>query len=169
MTRRQARKRILELLFEMDVGKLSSEEILARLPHVPEGSGEERFFCEAIREILPRLPQIDDLINSFSPKWPLHRMGATDRNVLRVACYELFCRDDIPPAVSINEAVVLAKRFGGEQSGGFVNGILGAISRSGLEKLAREEQQDIPALSDGSVSPSGQSEQGNALTGLERR
>jgi N utilization substance protein B len=131
MTRRGARKRILELLFEMDLGKASAEEILLKLPQGQSADkGEEGFVSQAVREILSHLPELDPFIDSFSPEWPLRRMGAADRNALRIACYELLYREDIPLAVSINEAVVLAKKFGGEQSGKFVNGILGAISRS---------------------------------------
>jgi N utilization substance protein B len=125
MTRRQARKRVLELLFEMDVGRVPPAEILSRLPNVePTRHDETEFVARAVREIISELPKIDRLIDSFSPEWAIERMGAADRNVLRIGCYELLYREDIPPAVSINEAVVLAKKYGGEQSGKFVNGIL---------------------------------------------
>lgn len=135
MTRRQARKRVLELLFEMDLGKVSPEDVLSKSPGGRVAArGEEVFISQAIKGILDNLPEIDAFIDSFSPEWPLHRMGAADRNVLRIACYELLYREDIPVAVSINEAVVLAKRFGGEGSGKFVNGVLGAVSRGALVK-----------------------------------
>jgi N utilization substance protein B len=151
MTRRKARRCVLGLLFALDVGKLSPEEVQSRLPEPEKSSGtgekraskgEEGFISQMVTGILARLTEIDSLLEPFSPEWPPRRMGAAERNILRIACYELLYREDIPPAVSINEAVVLAKRFGGEQSGKFVNGILGAISRSALMKRPLETRND---------------------------
>ncbi|MBU1148677.1 transcription antitermination factor NusB, partial [Patescibacteria group bacterium] len=71
--------------------------------------------------------EIDQLITKYAPEWPLDQITTVDRNVLRIGVYELKFDDDIPPKVAINEAIELAKTFGGESSGKFVNGVLGAI------------------------------------------
>lgn len=164
MTRRQARKRVLDLLFEMDLGNVAHDEVLSRLPvPQPDAKDEEAFVSVTMAGILDHLPEIDSFVDSFSPHWPLGRMGSADRNILRIACYELLYRQDIPAPVSINEAVVLAKKFGGEGSGKFVNGILGAISRSGsVSKVthsspaAAGSDTDVSSK-DGGGSPCGRS------------
>jgi len=145
MTRRQARKRILELLFEIDLGKITPAEMAPRLSQGQSPAEKEGdFVAQVVEGIVAHLAEIDRLIGSFSPQWPIGRMGAADRNVLRIACYELLYRDDIPPAVAINEAVLLAKKFGGAKSGKFVNGILGGIARSEQAKVAKAPAQQPP-------------------------
>lgn len=79
--------------------------------------------------ILLNLPQIDDLITKYAPQWPLEQITIVDRNVLRLGVYELKFDPSIPARVAINEAIELAKTFGGESSGKFINGVLGAIYR----------------------------------------
>ena len=83
------------------------------------------------------LPEIDERIKRYCENYNLNRISAVDRNVLRLAIYEMLYRDDIPPVVSINEAIELAKTFGGAESGGFVNGILDRV-RKDLTRPARE-------------------------------
>jgi N utilization substance protein B len=83
------------------------------------------------------LPEIDDRIRRYSENFDFNRIAAVDRNILRLAIYEMLFRDDIPPVVSINEAIELAKTFGGTESGRFVNGILDRV-RKELTRPARE-------------------------------
>ena len=87
-----------------------------------------RLFAEPlIRGTVEHLAEIDGKIKQYARNWDLHRMAAVDRNVLRLAIYEMLYRDDIPPVVSINEAVDIAKRFSTDESGRFVNGILDKV------------------------------------------
>ena len=114
----------------------------------PEGVDEFWEFCPAtpgVREfaqpliegMVEHLDEIDDRIKKYAENYNLNRISAVERNVLRLAIYEMLYRDDIPPVVSINEAIELAKTFGGAESGKFVNGILDRI-RKDLNRPARE-------------------------------
>src|SRR5262249_31454750 len=90
-----------------------------------------------IEGMVAHLPEIDDRIRRYCENYEFRRISAVDRNVLRLAIYEMLYRDDIPPVVSINEAIELAKMYGGSESGRFVNGILDRI-RKDLDRPARE-------------------------------
>jgi len=108
-------------------------------PH-PQGRRIEKARAFAERIILKAVenkPMIDAKIEQFAKNWRLERMGCVDRNVMRIAVTEMLFFDDIPPVVSINEAVETAKLFGSESSGSFVNGILNSVKDS-LDRPARE-------------------------------
>src|SRR5213079_1198621 len=98
---------------------------------LPPATAEEtatRFFADKlIRGVIEHRNDIDERIKGHAEHWDLHRMAVVDRNVLRLAIYEMLYREDIPPVVSINEAVDIAKKFSTEDSGKFVNGILDKI------------------------------------------
>ena len=97
-----------------------------------------REFAQPIIEgMVAHLPDIDERIRRYCENYEFRRISAVDRNVLRLAIYEMLYRDDIPPVVSINEAIELAKAYGGADSGRFVNGILDRI-RKDLDRPARE-------------------------------
>ena len=97
-----------------------------------------RDFAQPLIEgMVAHLPEIDERIRRYCENYEFRRISAVDRNVLRLAIYEMLCRDDIPPVVSINEAIELAKTFGGAESGRFVNGILDRV-RKDLTRPARE-------------------------------
>lgn len=83
-----------------------------------------RRICQGVAE---HMVEIDKLIITYAPQWPLEQITMVDRNVLRIGIFELKYTNDIPPKVAINEAIELAKAFGGDSSGRFVNGVLGAI------------------------------------------
>jgi N utilization substance protein B len=93
-----------------------------------------------IRGVLERRDELDEIIRKHALNWDLHRMAVVDRNVMRLGIYEMLFRDDIPPVVSINEAVDIAKRFSTEESGRFVNGILDRVKAELLRpaRTARE-------------------------------
>lgn len=96
---------------------------------------EEKDFCRAIvRGVLEHQDDIDTTITSFAPDWPLEKITTVDRNVLRIGVYELVKNAEIPSKVAINEAIEVAKAFGGESSGKFVNGVLGAVYRAQTDK-----------------------------------
>ena len=119
---------------------------------VPEKMDDFWEFCPApnrVRELAQplidgmreHLPEIDERVMRFCENYNLNRISPVDRNVLRVAIYEMLYRDDIPPVVSINEAIELAKKFGGSESGRFVNGILdrvkGELTRPSREAVSK--------------------------------
>lgn len=92
------------------------------------GIEDTREFVETtVRGIIARRDDIDKKIESYAPNWPIDSMGLIDRNVLRLGVFEMYFNEDIPDKVAINEAIELAKTFGGTTSGKFVNGILGAM------------------------------------------
>ncbi|NCD22969.1 MAG: transcription antitermination factor NusB [Spartobacteria bacterium] len=96
-----------------------------------------RMFAEELaRGVIEHHKEIDPLISKYAENWEIERMGTVDRNAMRIAVFEMLYRDDIPPVVSINEAVDLAKAFSSSESGKFVNGILDRI-RKGLDRPAR--------------------------------
>jgi N utilization substance protein B len=100
----------------------------AELPPPTAEEAEIRLFADPlIRGVLAHGAAIDELIKSHAKNWELHRLAAVDRNVMRLAIFEMLHREDIPPAVSINEAVEIAKKFSTQDSGKFVNGILDKI------------------------------------------
>jgi N utilization substance protein B len=98
---------------------------------LPPASADEaavRLFADPlIKGVLEHRDEADELIKKHAKNWELHRIAAVDRNILRLAIYEMLHRDDIPPVVSINEAVDIAKKFSTQDSGKFVNGILDKI------------------------------------------
>lgn len=135
-TRRRARELALQFLYQYDLLKESSsdsegvEELLSFFWDRNEVSSEDdtkEFCCVLIRGSCLNLTYIDEIIGTYSEHWRLTRMATIDRNILRIAIYELLYLRNIPPPVTINEAVELGKRFGTEESGSFINGILDKI------------------------------------------
>lgn len=90
---------------------------------------EESEFTKSIADgVIVHLKEIDELVSKFAPSWPIGQITLVDRNILRIGVYELkFCPSEIPPKVAINEAIELAKTYGGPSSGKFVNGVLGSM------------------------------------------
>ncbi|MBC7337292.1 MAG: transcription antitermination factor NusB [Clostridia bacterium] len=135
MSRRLAREKALQVLFQVDVGRtaldLAWREVLegARL----EGESLE-YARTLVRGALDHLPQIDRLIEEHSWEWRLERMGNVDRNILRLGVCELLYHPEVPPGAVINEAVELAKIYHGEEAGRFVNGVLDAIHRAHVRR-----------------------------------
>ncbi len=95
------------------------------------GLEETKFIDDLMGGIMAHLGEIDKIIEKAAPQWPLDQIALVDRNVLRLGIYELLFgnRDEVPPKVAINEAIELAKTFGGDSSGKFINGVLGTIYR----------------------------------------
>lgn len=128
--RTRARERALQALYQIDVASTDLDEALARFWRSFEPVEREvREMAEAlVRGEAEHRRQIDETIEAVSLNWRLDRMAKVDRNVLRLAVYELFHRPDVPVKVVIDEAVELAKKFGSESSGAFVNGVLDRIA-----------------------------------------
>ncbi len=126
-SRRRARRVALEVLFQSDLTGRDPREVLAEW----RAAGEDvpAFAAELVEGVADRLDEIDALLEAHAEGWPVHRMAAVDRAILRLACYELLHRPDVPVGAAIDEAVEAAKRLSTEDSGRFVNGILGRIAR----------------------------------------
>lgn len=136
MSRRLARETALQVLFQRDLTKeplVIAEEVQkwAKEFVVPEPSKD--FAQELVEGTIEHLEQIDQTIAAYAQDWTINRMAKVDRNVMRLAAYEILFRSDIPGRVSLNEAIELAKRFGGEESAKFVNGILDRIVDSTMK------------------------------------
>ena len=107
------------------------------------------FFLQLVKGVLDAQPQIDTLIERYSKNWKVQRMACVDRNVLRVAIFEMLFCPDIPPKVSINEAIDVAKKFGTEESGAFINGIVDRI-RIAIDKGEVEPDKTIETANNSS-------------------
>ena len=127
--RRKARIIALKALYEMDTVAHQPEDILIRLLEEAAAPPEvEAFARELVTSVLAHEKEIDDVIRQKAPAWPLEQVAVVDRNILRLAIFEILLDNRVPVRAAINEAVELAKAFGGESSPKFVNGVLGAVS-----------------------------------------
>lgn len=132
-TRRQARELALQFLFQMEFNQGQSlPENLTLFRKASHATTEAWSYMEEVIEGLTRFrEQIDSHLARASAQWKVDRMSPIDRNIMRIATYEmLFSAQPIPPTIAINEAVEIARRFGGTDSAGFVNGVLDQISRT---------------------------------------
>ena len=131
MKRRKAREHALQILFQLDIRK--EKPTAAVMKHFwaeQQPDDEVRAFAEEIvKGTFKHLLKINKLIRECAKNWSLDRMAVVDRNVLRMAVYEILFRVDIPSSVTINEAIEIAKKFGTDESGSFVNGILDSVAR----------------------------------------
>ena len=134
MKRRELREHIFELLFRIEFN--STEEMPEQQRLFLEELGEaepkdQEYIKEKYAKIVEKLPQIDELLNEASDGWKVSRMGKADLTILRLAVYEMQYDEDVPVGVAVNEAVELSKKFGGEESPAFINGVLGKIGKTG--------------------------------------
>lgn len=139
-SRRKGREAALQMLYQMDVGGSGAEDaIRAYWAHLGENEGSDtsadasdagtvEFANMLVRGFATHRARIDETIRSVSHHWRLERMTRVDRNILRLATFELLELSDVPRRVTLNEAIELAKRFGSEGSAGFVNGVLDRIA-----------------------------------------
>jgi N utilization substance protein B len=126
--RRESREKVLQTLFMMDALGVGPDEAIPLFALSSDPPSDARYYAESVRGVWGRIEDIDALIGEAAEHWRVERMTLVDRNILRLGAYELLQGSDIPVAVAINEAVELGKRFGSEESGAFINGILDRIS-----------------------------------------
>lgn len=110
------------------------------------GNDEHNFTSELIDGIFKNMKKIDSVIKRLAPEWPLEQVTIIDRNILRIGIFELMFnkREDVPPKVAINEAIELAKTFGGKSSGKFVNGVLGTLYKEIEDKAGKGKEEAGP-------------------------
>jgi N utilization substance protein B len=137
--RRRSRELAMQVLFQMEMNGDDSEEAVELFcKHFEVSKNAKPFFLRLVNGVKACQDELDRLIERFSDNWKISRMSGVDRNLMRVAVYELLHCEDIPPKVSINEAIDIGRRFGTEQSPAFINGILDSI------RIFLEEKKEAP-------------------------
>lgn len=160
-SRHLSRSIALQSLYEWDFRNRNESlvhDIVSRnIAEFGAGLEETQFIRDLVDGVLAHLEQLDKIIEKAAPQWPIDQIAIVDRNILRLGLYELLFgkREEVPPKVAINESIELAKSFGGESSGKFVNGVLGTVYREigepgkddappvvrGKEKSSEEEKE----------------------------
>jgi N utilization substance protein B len=143
--RHLGRELALQWLFQIEVGEQPAAEVMT---HVPEDVEELETleedgvaYAQVLgRGVLANRQELDRIIIDFAKGWPLDRMAAIERNILRIALFEILHLPDVPASVTVDEAVEIAKHYASDESGKFVNGILGAYLRSDEGKRVEKEQ-----------------------------
>jgi transcription antitermination protein NusB len=131
--RHLSRSIVLQTLFEWDFNSYKTNEsidaLLRNIAEFADNSADLEFMKSLTTGVIAKVDDLNTIINKAAPEWPIDKISTVDRNVLRMGLYELLFSDrgEVPPKVAINEAIELAKSFGGENSGKFVNGVLGAV------------------------------------------
>lgn len=132
--RTRARELALQILYQADVTQVSPKDLVEPFfsmdAYINEDPDVRKFSVSLVNDIAEKLTCLDEAISSYATNWELDRMAMVDRNILRLAGFELLFRKDIPPKVAINEAVELAKKYGDLDSGKFVNGVLDKINKT---------------------------------------
>jgi len=131
-SRHLSRSIVMQSLYEWDFSdkKGDLKKIVEKnIKEFGPGLEDQGFVWQLIDGVVEKLPNIDEIIEKAAPEWPISQINIVDRNVLRIGIFELLFgnKEEVPPKVAINEAIELAKNFGGESSGKFINGVLGTI------------------------------------------
>jgi len=133
--RRKSREFALQVLYQWEITKKDVTKILSESRGSFSGSEErDEFMNRLALGVLEHCQEIDQLIEKYSENWRLARMDIIDRSILRMAVFELLHCEDIPPKATLNEAIELGKRYGSEDSGSFINGILDRIQNEAIHK-----------------------------------
>jgi transcription antitermination protein NusB len=137
--RHLARTIAMQSLYEWDFNKMNEQDltdlVMRNLKEFAPDFDDNGFTMHTVKGVVNNIDEINNLITTYAPEWPLEQITVVDRNVLRIGIYELkFSSGEIPPKVAINEAIELAKTFGGESSGKFINGVLGTIYKEMVKR-----------------------------------
>ncbi len=136
----------MQSLYEWDFKGSKSEDLAPiverNIKEFASGVDDPTFIVQLVQGVVAHIDKINAIIEKAAPQWPLAQIAIVDRNVLRIGLYELLfgSRDEVPPKVAINEAIELAKSFGGDSSGKFVNGVLGTVYR----EIGEPGKEDAP-------------------------
>ena len=152
--RHLSRSIVLQSLFEWDLNGLEKKavgEVLERnVTEFAPNKTDMPFMEKLLNGVMAKQPELDLVIEKAAPEWPIDRISPVDRNILRLGLYELLFADrkEVPAKVAINEAIELAKQFGGENSSRFVNGVLGAVYKEigepGKEEVSKKKKKEVP-------------------------
>jgi N utilization substance protein B len=133
--RRKSREFALQVLYQLNITKQEAITALAKFQeHFSSNGGADEFLNRLVLGVLEHCQELDRLIEQYLENWRLDRINMIDRNILRMALFELLYCEEIPPKVTINEAIDLGKRYGSEDSGSFINGILDRIQNEVVRK-----------------------------------
>ena len=128
VARRRTRALVMQALYESDAVEHSAVDVLdERLSEMGLSWRDAEFARKFLDGIFANAEEIDKIMSEFAPGWPISQMAVVDRNILRMAIYEIMLSRDTPPRVAVNEAVELAKAFGGDSAPRFINGVLGSV------------------------------------------
>ena len=153
--RHLSRTVVLQALFEWDFNNLSEDETIESLARNAKefapGIGDFSFMDKLLKGVISKKKELDDIITKAAPDWPIDKIALADRNVLRIGLYELLFSDknEVPAKVAINEAIEMGKTFGGDNSGKFVNGVLGSVYKEmgepGKDEVSKKKKiEDVP-------------------------
>ncbi len=151
--RHLSRSIVLQSLYEWDFGHKNSDDALAiferNAQEFAPGTGDFAFMDKLMKGVLGKIKELDEIITKAAPDWPLEKISPIDRNILRLGLYELLFADrkEVPAKVAINEAIELAKNYGGDTSGKFINGVLGAVYKEigepGKNETSKKKHKDV--------------------------
>lgn len=143
-SRRKAREAALQILFFMEQGRLPAKQAMTLFFDHFAAAEELRPYCEiVVLGVEERRAEIDKMIARYSEHWKLSRMESVDRNILRLAVFELLHQPDVPKKVAINEAIEIGKKYGSEHSSAFINGILDRLSGLHDDPAAPKAAQEV--------------------------
>ena len=136
--RREGREAAVQYLYQLDIHGDPTADLRSEFWKLREGTDKVRAFAEAlVNGVIRHQPELDERIRKYAQNFILERLTVVDRNILRLAIFEMFHNLEVPPIVAINEAIELAKRLGGQDSGKFVNGVLDKV-KTELTRPLRE-------------------------------
>ncbi|KGP91917.1 antitermination protein NusB [Pontibacillus chungwhensis BH030062] len=124
MNRHTAREKAFQALFQMDINEMDANEAIENILEEEDGQVHDAFLDQLVFGVKENQAAIDEQISGHLEKWSFNRIASVEKTIMRIAVYEMKYQEDIPEKVSINEAIELAKTFGDDKSGSFVNGVL---------------------------------------------
>lgn len=147
-SRHLSRSIAMQSLYEWDFSgkKTDLEKVVERnIKEFGPGLEDTSLVWQIVTGVVKQISVLDKIIEKAAPEWPIEQITIVDRNVLRIGLYELLYanKEEVPPKVAINEAIELAKNFGGESSGKFINGVLGTVFKEIGEKPEKSNQQPV--------------------------
>lgn len=144
----------MHILYQREITGESVEHILETASYSTEDGQPTEFCVDLVTGVSAHQDEIDEMLGAISEHWTVHRMPTVDRCILRLATYEILWLDEIPDSVSINEAVEMAKVYGGEDSSKFVNGVLGRLAEQNAG--SDETRTALPESDDSETEPVGE-------------
>lgn len=128
MKRRTAREKALQALFQIDISKVEANEAI---DHVLEDQPNDQYLTNLVEGVVQHQEEIDGMIKEHLEKWTIERLAHVDRSILRLAVFELvYCKEEVPANVALDEAIEIAKIYGDDQSSKFINGVLSKVKQS---------------------------------------